>query len=102
MLQMSIDLPSSLLSPGALLQPYEDFNVWNLSKSEDMVKFHVSSVNHQLQQAYYGFGAALALNRTVVFPEVRSGCQVGSADTCWQSQLSVFQLVCKPSAKRIV
>ncbi|KAL6756927.1 nucleotide-diphospho-sugar transferase-domain-containing protein [Haematococcus lacustris] len=41
---------------------------------EEMVHFHVAAVNAQLQQLYYGFLAALALNRTLVMPRANCFC----------------------------
>lgn len=55
-------------------QPWPDYNAFNLSRSEDMVQFHLNSVNEQLARAYHGFAIALALNRTMVFPTVGADC----------------------------
>ena len=42
--------------------------------------FHAAAVDAQLQQAFYGFAAALALNRTAVLPKVsRSGWEAVAA-----------------------
>ena len=36
-----------------------------------MVQFHIYAANIQLRQAYYGFIAALGLDRALVMPKVR-------------------------------
>lgn len=53
-------------------QTPEGFNSWPLERTEDMIRFHVRSANHQLRQTYFAFAAALVLNRTLVMPRVSS------------------------------
>ena len=37
-----------------------------------MIQFHIKAADKQLQQAYYGFAVAMALNRTFQLPDVRT------------------------------
>lgn len=48
-----------------------DFNIWPDTRTEEMIRFHIDAANHQLQQAYYAFAAALVFNRTLVLPRYR-------------------------------
>ncbi|EFJ45068.1 hypothetical protein VOLCADRAFT_94533 [Volvox carteri f. nagariensis] len=50
----------------------QDYNSW--SDTEEMIRFHVTAANHQLQQAYYAFAAALIANRTLVIPRFLCYC----------------------------
>ncbi|KAG2422476.1 hypothetical protein HXX76_016000 [Chlamydomonas incerta] len=50
------------------------FNSWELSRTEEMIRFHVQAANHQLQQAYYAFAIALIANRTLVMPRFQCHC----------------------------
>jgi hypothetical protein len=45
-----------------------------------MVQFHIFAANAQLRQAYYGFIAALALERVLVMPKV--GGREGGEGVC--------------------
>jgi hypothetical protein len=42
-----------------------------MTVTEDMVQFHIASMQHQLGQLYYAFGLALALNRTLIMPPLK-------------------------------
>ena len=44
---------------------------WEL---EHQIRFHIAAVQSQLEQAYSGFALALALNRTLILPEMRCFC----------------------------
>ncbi|KAG2425120.1 hypothetical protein HYH02_015064 [Chlamydomonas schloesseri] len=50
------------------------FNRWELQRTEEMIRFHVTAANHQLQQAYYAFAIALITNRTLVLPRFQCYC----------------------------
>ncbi|KXZ42495.1 hypothetical protein GPECTOR_141g693 [Gonium pectorale] len=49
-----------------------DFNSWYTT--ERMLGVHVAAANHQLQQAYWAFAAALITNRTLVLPRFLCHC----------------------------
>ncbi|KXZ42496.1 hypothetical protein GPECTOR_141g694 [Gonium pectorale] len=49
-----------------------DYNSW--MQTEEMIRFHVAAANHQLQQAYWAFAAALITNRTLVLPRFQCYC----------------------------
>ena len=53
-------------------QPFPDFNGTPFEDTEKMIQFHIHAANIQLRQAYYGFVAALGLDRVLVMPRVRS------------------------------
>lgn len=40
---------------------------WELEKQ---IRFHMAAVQSQLEQLYYGFALGVALNRTIILPEV--------------------------------
>lgn len=44
------------------------------NETEDMVQYHVKAANFQLNQLYFGFALALALNRTLVLPKMLCFC----------------------------
>ena len=52
-------------------QPFPDFNKTPFDDTEKMVQFHIFAANTQLRQAYYGFIAAMGLERSLVMPRVR-------------------------------
>ena len=52
------------------MQPYTDFNGTPFPDTEKMIQFHIHAANIQLRQAYYGFVAALGLDRVLVMPRV--------------------------------
>ena len=56
---------------GPPLQPFTGFNEVLDNETERMVQFHIYAANTQLRQAYYGFIAALGLDRTLIMPKVR-------------------------------
>jgi hypothetical protein len=39
--------------------------------TEDMVRFHLASMEHQLAQLYHAFALALALDRALILPPLR-------------------------------
>lgn len=51
--------------------------------TEKMVQFHIYAANIQLRQAYYGFIAALGLERALVMPKVRDFTK--TQHICFQS-----------------
>lgn len=59
--------------PRPAMQMPQGYNSWPDSRTEEMIRFHVDAANYQLQQAYYAFAAAVALNRTLVIPRYRCG-----------------------------
>lgn len=60
----------------------EGYNETPSDGTEQMVDFHGRAMDHQLQQLYYGFALAMALNRTLLLPQV-SVCGVGVAGGRW-------------------
>jgi hypothetical protein len=50
--------------------------------TEDMVKFHLASMRHQMGQLYHALGLALALNRTLIMPPLRWVGWGGRAACC--------------------
>ncbi|MEW5310165.1 MAG: hypothetical protein WDW38_001988 [Sanguina aurantia] len=50
------------------------FNEIPNSETESMIQFHIQAVNDQLQQLYYGFAIAMALNRTLLLPKMHCYC----------------------------
>jgi len=54
----------------ASLQAFPDFNKTPFDDTEKMIQFHIHAANIQLRQAYYGFIAALGLERVLVMPRV--------------------------------
>jgi hypothetical protein len=47
------------------------YNDWPASRTPDMVTFALAALSAQLQQAYWALALAMALNRTLVLPQVR-------------------------------
>ena len=56
--------------PGHLLQAFDGFNSTPDEDTERMVQFHIFAANTQLRQVYYGFIAAMGLERSLVMPKV--------------------------------
>ncbi|GLI60714.1 hypothetical protein VaNZ11_002807 [Volvox africanus] len=82
-----------------LLQMPLDYNSWR--GTEEMIRFHVTAANFQLQQAYYAFAAALILNRTLVIPRFLCYCSKNWYQTqqCRinEETVTVFPFVCSLS-----
>jgi len=55
-------------------QPFSDYNDVKFDDTEKMILFHIYAANAQLRQVYYGFIAALALNRVIVIPKFQCYC----------------------------
>jgi len=55
-------------------EPYQFFNPTAFDDTEMMIQFHVHAANVQLQQLYFGFIAALALDRVLVMPKFQCFC----------------------------
>ena len=53
------------------IQAFDGFNSVPDKDTEKMVQFHIFAANTQLRQAYYGFIAAMGLERSLVMPRVR-------------------------------
>ncbi|PNH08212.1 hypothetical protein TSOC_005296 [Tetrabaena socialis] len=74
------------------------FNSWPIDRTEEMIRFHVTAANHQLQQTYYAFAAALITNRTLVMPRFQCYCSKNWYQTqaCRinHEQASTFPFVC--------
>lgn len=51
------------------LQLPEGYAGWN--DTEAMIMHHLSTIHHQLQQAYVGMGLAVASGRAFISPKVR-------------------------------
>ncbi|EFJ45138.1 hypothetical protein VOLCADRAFT_106094 [Volvox carteri f. nagariensis] len=76
----------------------EGFNSWEVPRTEEMIRFHVTAANHQLQQAYYAFAAALITNRTLVMPRFLCYCSKNwyQTQSCRinDEKLATFPFVC--------
>ena len=73
------------LSPSVDQMP-QDFNFFPMPRTEEMIQFHLKAANIQLRQAYYGFVAAMALNRTFIMPKVTCvhlGLTAGATCMLW-------------------
>lgn len=55
-------------------EPYQDFSQTPFDQTERMIQFHIYAANTQLRQAYYGFLAAMALERVFVVPKFQCFC----------------------------
>ncbi|GLI60715.1 hypothetical protein VaNZ11_002808 [Volvox africanus] len=82
----------------AQLQIPDGFNSWGLHRTEEMIRFHVMAVNHQLQQTYYAFAAALIANRTLGMPRFLCYCSKNwyQTQSCRinDEKLGTFPFVC--------
>ncbi|GLC56233.1 hypothetical protein PLESTB_001082500 [Pleodorina starrii] len=80
------------------LQMPDGFNSWPNSRTEEMIRFHVSAANYQLQQTYFALAAALITNRTLVMPRFLCYCSKNWYQTqaCRinNEELSTFPFVC--------
>jgi hypothetical protein len=65
-------LCASVVTPSpAALRPQEPPEYNKMKVTEDMVSFHLASMEHQLAQLYHAFALALALDRALILPPLR-------------------------------
>ena len=62
-------------------QPFPGFNDTPFDDTEKMAQFHIHAANTQLRQAYFGFVAAMGLDRVLVMPRVSATASI----LVWQS-----------------
>ncbi len=69
LLRFEVSMFVALQVPWAHRQYLENNTMpWELEKQ---IRFHAAAVQFQLEQLYYGFALGVALNRTVILPEVK-------------------------------